>query len=72
MKIKEKLNQFQSKESADIPDNICLIIKSDLRKMRIREDQCTPLDIKKILKNHRLTPYYENLQQIYCKISKKQ
>lgn len=69
--LKEKLNQFQSKESADVPNNICNIIRNDLRKMRINDEKCTPPIIRKILKKHRLTSYYEHLQQIYCKISKK-
>lgn len=67
--LKEKLNQFQSKESADVPDNICEIIKADLRKRRINSDTFTPTDIRSILKKHKLTSYYEHLQQIYCKIS---
>jgi len=67
--LKEKLNQFQSKESADIPENICNIIKSDLRKKKIRPENSTPSDIKSILKKNRLTSYYEHLQQIYCIIS---
>jgi predicted RNA-binding Zn-ribbon protein involved in translation (DUF1610 family) len=68
--LKEKLNQFQSKESADVPDDICNLIKTDLKKRRIREENCTPPDIRSILKKHRQTQYYEHLQQIYCKISK--
>jgi hypothetical protein len=67
--LKEKLNQFQSKESADVPDDICDIVKADLKKRRIRCDLCTPPDIRSILKKHKLTSYYEHLQQIYCKIS---
>lgn len=67
--LKEKLNQFQSKESADIPDKICSIIRTDLRRAKIRQSECLPRDITKILKKHRLTSYYEHLQQIYCKIS---
>lgn len=68
--LKEKLNQFQSKESADVPDEICNIIRADLKKRRIKEENCTPPDIRSILKKHRYTSYYEHLQQIYCKISK--
>lgn len=67
--LKEKLNQFQSKESADVPDEICDIIRGDLIKRRILYENCTPPDIRSILKKHRLTSYYEHLQQIYCKIS---
>lgn len=67
--LKEKLNQFQSKESADIPENICTIIRNNLRTQKIRPENCTPKNIKSILKKHRLTNYYEHLQQIYCIIS---
>lgn len=67
--LKEKLNQFQSKESADIPDEICEIVKFDLKKIRVKCELCTPYDIKQILKKHKLTNYYEHLQQIYSKIS---
>lgn len=67
--LKEKLNQFQSKESVEIPDSIYNIINSELKKKRINPLKSTPNDIKKILKKRRLTDYYEHLQQIYCKVS---
>lgn len=67
--LREKLNQFQSKESADVPEDICNIVRNDLRKKRIRFENCIPPEVKSILKKHRLTNYYEHLQQIYCKIS---
>jgi Poxvirus Late Transcription Factor VLTF3 like. len=67
--LKEKLNQFQSKESADVPDEICDTVRADLKKRRINCDTCTPLEIRLILKKHKLTSFYEHLQQIYCKIS---
>lgn len=67
--LKEKLNQFQSKESADVPDEICNIVKNDLRKRGILPKKSNPLLIRKILKKHKLTDWYEHLQQIYCKIS---
>lgn len=67
--LKEKLSQFQSKESIDVPEEICNIIKKELSKKGIRHKTCGPKDIRAILKRHRLTIYYEHLQQIYCKIS---
>lgn len=67
--LKEKLNQFQSKESADVPDYICDIVRNDLSKRRIKFSSCIPRDIRSILKKHTLTKYYEHVQQIYCKIS---
>lgn len=67
--LKEKLSQFQSRESADIPEDIFETIKIDLKKQRIKLEDSTPKQIKKIIKTHRFTDYYEHLQQIYCKIS---
>jgi hypothetical protein len=67
--LKEKLNQFQSKESADVPDDICAIVRSDLRKMGLNPKNTTPPLIRKILKKHKWTNWYEHLQQIYCKVS---
>jgi hypothetical protein len=67
--LKEKLNQFQSKETADVPDEIYDMIINDLKKKRLRQDLVSPADIKAILKKNRQTNYYEHLQQIYCKIT---
>jgi uncharacterized Zn finger protein (UPF0148 family) len=67
--LKEKLNQFQSKETADVPDEIYDIIMSDLRKKRTNPETVDPLTIRTILKKHRQTNYYEHLQQIYCKVT---
>lgn len=67
--LKEKLNQFQSKETADVPDTIYDKINAELKKCRIRPEMATPLQIKSILKKNRSTNYYEHLQQIYCKIT---
>lgn len=67
--LKEKLNQFQSKESADVPDDICATVRSDLRKMGLDPRKSTPPLIRSILKKHKWTHWYEHLQQIYCKVS---
>lgn len=67
--LKEKLNQFQSRESADVPDEICHTVMMDLRKNKINPQRCTPLVIRGILKKRKLTDWYEHLQQIYSKIS---
>lgn len=67
--LKEKLNQFQSKETADVSNEIYEKIYSELKKKRINFENATPSDIKNILKENRLTNYYEHLQQIYCKIT---
>jgi|SaaInlStandDraft_6_1057023.scaffolds.fasta_scaffold26935_2 hypothetical protein len=67
--LKEKLNQFQSKESADVPEEICSIVRLDLRKRGIDPLRCAPPTVRLILKKHKLTAWYEHLQQIYCKVS---
>ncbi len=67
--LKEKLNQFQSKETADVPDKIYEIIMNDLRKKKMIAETITPMQIRTILKKHRQTNYYEHLQQIYCKVT---
>jgi len=66
--LKEKLNQFQSKENADIPDSLYKNILNEIRKCRISNEDITPLVIRNILKKLRETTYYEHLQQIYHKI----
>jgi hypothetical protein len=67
--LKEKLNQFQSKETTTIDDSIYTKIMLELKKQRIEINKVTPIIIKSILKKHRMTEYYEHLQQIYCKIT---
>lgn len=67
--LKEKLNQFQSKESSDISEDICKVVVKDLKKKRIDPKKCVPSDVMTILKKHRFTTAYEHLQQIYCKVS---
>lgn len=67
--LKEKLNQFQSKENADIPESLYNLIFDELKKQRINPQSTTPFEIKTILKKNRQTNYYEHLQQIYCKIT---
>jgi hypothetical protein len=67
--LKEKLNQFQSKESSDVPDEVCRVVIKDLKKKRIDVKKCVPPEVMSILKKHRFTTSYEHLQQIYCKVS---
>lgn len=67
--LKEKLNQFQSKETADVPDIVYTTIFTELKKKRIDPNSASSDDIKKILKKNRLTNFYEHLQQIYCKVT---
>ena len=69
--LKEKLSQLQSKESINIRKKIIKEIKIELKRKRIPLDMCEPMDIRDILKKLKLTDYYEHIQQIYCRITKK-
>jgi len=69
--LKEKLNQFQSKELADIPYIVYENINNELKKQHINPKTTTPVVIRKILKQYKHKDCYEHLQQIYCKISGK-
>lgn len=66
----EKLNQFQSKETTNIPEDIYNKIEFEIKKRKLNIDQITPRFIKDILKKYRLTLYYEHTQYIYSKITK--
>jgi hypothetical protein len=66
----EWLNQFQAKESVDIPEDIYDKIIVEVRRMRIRSyEDLTILEMKTILKKLRLRQYYEHIQHIICKIT---
>lgn len=67
--FKEKLNQFQSKETANVPDNVYGIIYEELRRKNICYESLTMANIRAILKNNSLTQYYEHIFQIFCKIT---
>lgn len=70
--FKEKLNQLQSRETSDVPEEICNIVKIDLRKNRIPLSKCTQSAIQEILKIRKLPKYYEHVQQIFCRITNKE
>ena len=49
-----------------MPENVYGIIKRDLQKRNISS---SPANIMEILKNVKLTKYYNNIQQIYCRVT---
>jgi hypothetical protein len=67
--LKEKLNQFQAKETIDITQKVYDVIENELKQKRIANADITPYIIKKILRKYKFTEYYEHLQQIYCNVS---
>ena len=71
--MKVRLRRFQAVESENVPEKVYDIIKRDLPKRRIRWDGDGPMptltNIMEILKNNKLTKYYNNIQQIYCGVT---
>jgi hypothetical protein len=70
--LKERLKQLQSRETRSVPDNIISIIRAALVISQIIPDKCTIKEIHNIMKINKLHKYYENIQQIYCDITRSQ
>ena len=76
--LSEILNQFQAKESTELPKDICDKIIFELKKLKITILELAKMKyskakilIKQILKKLRLTPYYEHIPFILSSITKK-
>ena len=74
--LKVRLRCFQPVESENVPEKVYDIIKRDLRKRRIRWDEIfttgpmpTLTNIMDILKNNKMTKYYNNYQEIHYGIT---
>ena len=71
--LKVRLRRFQAVESENLPEKVYDIIKRDLLKRRIRWDGVGPMPTLRnkmeILKNDKLTKYYNNIHQIYCSVT---
>jgi hypothetical protein len=66
------LNQFQAKESTEIPENIYNMILTEIRKMKITNiNKISLKTIRTILKKLHLNIYYEHAPYILCKITRK-
>ena len=69
-RLKEWLNQFQAKEYTDIPQPIYDKIKLELKKKRIvNYSKLTITIIREILRNLKLTKYYDNVPFIINKLN---
>ena len=67
------MRRFEAVESDNVPEKVYDIIKRYLRKRRIKWDGVyttglmpTPTNIMELLRNNKLTKYYNNIQQQYC------
>lgn len=68
----EWLNQFQAKETTNIPNDIYEKILIEIKKMRITDiNKITLFDIKDILKKLKLNQYYEHVSYIMTKLTGK-
>jgi hypothetical protein len=69
--FKRKINIFQSKY-CDVPLHVYDIVESELIENGIKCENCTKYIVKQILREHRMTSYYEFSIHISNKISNKQ
>ena len=76
--LAETLNQFQAKESTEIPPKIYNGIIAELKKLKITNEELVEMKyskakilIKQILKKLRFTTYYEHIPFILSKITNK-
>jgi len=66
------LNQFQAKESTEIPDDVYNNIVNELKKMKITNiNKITIQCVKGILKKLKYNAYYEHTPYIVSKITKR-
>lgn len=65
----EKLNQFQSKETNNIPDYVFEAVEEEIRKRRIDTSEVTIDFVRRVLKKYRYNKYYENKQYIFSKVT---
>jgi hypothetical protein len=65
----EKLNQFQSKETNNIPDVVFDIIEDEIKKKNLDKDDVDIRFVKNVLKKYRFNKYYENQQYIFSKVT---
>ncbi len=68
--LMEWLNQFQAKESTDIPDYVYDAIRDELKKMKItKTSKITIKRVKQILKKLKFSEHYEHTVHIVSKLT---
>lgn len=65
----EKINQFQSKETNNVPPKIFDTVRKEMKKKRKTKRSITVGFVKKVLKKYKYNDYYENRQYIFSKIT---
>jgi predicted amidophosphoribosyltransferase len=64
--LNERINQFQAKETIDIPPEIYEEIKQEIKKLRLDNDSITHKVMRDILKKLGHNKYYEHITHIIC------
>lgn len=65
----EWLNQFQAKETTEIPNDIYLTILKEIRKNKIDINKLSVIKMKNLLKRLRLHQFYEHIPHIISRLS---
>ena len=69
--LNERINQFQAKETIDIPTEIYDEIKQEIKKLRLDNDSINHKVMRDILKKLGHNKYYEHITHIICFITNK-
>lgn len=69
--FREWLNQFQAKESTEIPVEVYDTIRQECRKNRIDINDLNASGLEKILRKRKLTKYYEHIPHIINRLNGK-
>ena len=64
--LNERINQFQAKETIDIPTEIYDEIKQEIKKLRLDNDSINHKVMREILKKLGHNKYYEHITHIIC------
>jgi uncharacterized Zn finger protein (UPF0148 family) len=69
--LNERINQFQAKETIDIPNEIYEEIKQEIKKLRLDNDSINHKIMRDILKKLGHNKYYEHITHIICFLTSK-
>jgi uncharacterized Zn finger protein (UPF0148 family) len=69
--LNERINQFQAKETIDIPNEIYEEIKQEIKKLRLDNDSINHKVMRDILKKLGHNKYYEHITHIICFLTSK-
>lgn len=65
----EKLNQFQSKGSTNVPASVFRMLEEELKKHNMCRKDISINFIEKMLKKHKMSNHYENVMYLYSQLT---